>query len=130
MDIFKYNNLDLSCAGGHMNSDKIFYATCGLVVIMAGFCAIIGMSLKLGIPSIFMLWLLSLGIILVVVGIISLVKIRTATNIQIVVGVLLVVVSGGTLAIYLELLDVYVTLAIIVIIVGVCITAMGMSKKR
>ena len=113
-----------------MNSDKIFYATWGLVVIMAGLCAIIGMALELEIIGIFMLWLLSVGIILVVVGIISLGKSKTAANIQIVVGMLLVVVSGGILAVYLELLDTYVTLAIIVIIVGVSIAAMGMSKKR
>ena len=101
-----------------------------LVVIMIGVCAIIGMMLELPLAGIIMLWLLSVGIILIIVGIATVNKSIKAANIQMVTGMLLVFLSAGTLAVFLNILDVYVTLAIIIIIVGITIVALGMSNKR
>ena len=113
-----------------MNADKIFYATWGLVIIFIGISAIIGMFFSLDIFGTFLLWLLCVGAILTVVGSITLTKKRGTALTQIGAGMTLVVIAAGVLAIFLQILNVYVTLAIIIIFLGLGIAALGMSKKR
>jgi hypothetical protein len=112
-----------------MKADKIFYASWGLVLIMAGICAIIGLSLQWDILSIVLLWLISVGIILIVAGVITLSSDRKTAILQMLAGVLCSTITLGILAIYLQVLDVYVTFALIIIIVGVSVIAIGISRK-
>jgi len=88
------------------------------------------MYLSLDVLEIFTLWILCVGAILFIVGIISIKASRKSATIQMITGTLLVAISAGTLVTFLKLLDVYITLAIIVIVAGVTIVALGMSKKR
>jgi len=113
-----------------MEKDKIFYATWGLVIIFIGLSAIIGMLLSLDIVGIFLVWLFLVGALLVIVGGISIRNNRSTALLQIGTGMVLVLVSAGSLAVFLEVLDVYVTIALIIIFMGIGIVAIGMSKKR
>jgi len=112
-----------------MKADKIFYATWGLVIIMAGICAIIGLRLQLDLWSIVMVWLICVGIILIAAGFVTLSSDRKTAILQILVGELCMTITLGVLAIYLHVLDIYLTFALISIIVGVSVIAVGMSRK-
>jgi len=113
-----------------MNGDKIFYGTWGAVILMIGVCVILGMYLSLDVLEIFTLWILCVGAILFIAGIVSIKASKKSATIQMITGTLLVTISVGTLATFLKLLDVYVTLAIIVIVAGVTTVALGVSKTR
>lgn len=112
-----------------MRSDKIFYAIWGLVIIMAGVCAIVGLGFQWDFLSTLMLWLVIVGVILIIVGIITAsTDINTAIT-QIIAGDLLTTITLGILVIHLHLLDLYITFALIIIIIGVSVIAIGMSRK-
>ena len=113
-----------------MKSDKIFFAIWGLVIIMAGICAIIGLSFQWDFWSIVMLWLLCVGAILIAAGLISVPSNRKTAILQITTGGLLATITLGILAIHLRILDMYMTFALIIIIVGGTIIAIGMSLKE
>jgi hypothetical protein len=113
-----------------MKSDKIFYASWGLALILIGVCIIIGLGLHLDFWTTFMLWLLSVGILLVIVGIITASTDRKTAILQVITGELLAAISLGILAIYLHILDVYVTLGLIIIIIGGSVIFIGLSRKR
>jgi len=115
---------------GAMNPDRIFYGTWGLVILMIGICVILGKLFSLDVLGIFTLWVLSVGAILVIVGIITINTSKKTATMQMGAGMLLVVISAGAMAILLKLLDVYITLAIIIIFVGAGIASLGLSKKR
>jgi hypothetical protein len=113
-----------------MNTDKIFYATWGAVIIMIGICVLLGMYLNLEIIGTTLLWLFSVGIILLTVGIATVGKDKNTATLQMITGMILSSVTIGGLVLIKNLLDVYQTLAIILIIVGVSIVAIGLSRKR
>lgn len=113
-----------------MNADKIFYGTWAAVIIMIGACLLIGNYLLLNALETFSLWFLCVGAILFIVGIISIKLNRKSANIQMIIGVFLVALSSASLSIFLGLLDAYVSLAIILIVVGIIIVFLGISKKR
>jgi hypothetical protein len=113
-----------------MKADKIFFASWGLVIIMAGVCAIIGLSFQWDFWSIVMLWLFSVGMILIVAGIISIPADRKTAILQIMAGELLATITLGILAIHLRLLDMYIIFALIIIIVGGSVIAIGVSRKE
>jgi len=112
-----------------MSKDRIFYGTWGAVILMIGVCVILGMYLSFDAMEIFTLWVLCVGAILFVVGMISLKESKKNATIQMVTGAMLMVISAGTLAIVLKLLSMYITIAIIIIVVGITILALGLSKK-
>lgn len=112
-----------------MKTDKIFFASWGFVIIMAGVCTIIGLSFQWDFWSIVMLWLLSDGVILTVAGLIAVPKDRKTAILQITAGGLLATITLGFLAIHLRLLDMYITFALIIIIVGGIVIAVGLSRK-
>jgi hypothetical protein len=113
-----------------MNTDKIFYATWGAVIIMIGICVLLGMYLNLEIIGTTLLWLFSVGIILLTVGIATAGKDKNTATLQMITGMILSSVTIVGLVLIKDLLDVYQTLAIILIIVGVSIVAIGLSRKR
>ena len=113
-----------------MKADKIFFAGCGLVIIMAGICAIIGLSFQWDFLSIVMAWLISVGVILIVVGLISVTTDRKTAILQILTGELLATITLGILVMHLALLDIYIIFALILIIVGGTIIAVGISRKE
>lgn len=112
-----------------MKADKIFYASWGFAIIMAGICAIIGLYFQWDLLSIVMLWFITVGVILIAVGLISLSSDRKTAVMQIIAGEILTLVTLGILAIYLHILDVYITLAVIIIIIGISVIAVGISRK-
>jgi len=113
-----------------MNSDKIFYATLGLVIIMLGISAIIGLYLQMEILAIIMLWILTAGIILAVAGAITIPKSKNTATLQMITGVLFVCISAGVLAVVLNLLNIYVALAIIIVIIGTSVSTLGLFISR
>lgn len=113
-----------------MNTDKIFYATWGAVVIMIGVAALIGMYFELGIEGAALIWLFFVGIILLSVGMFTATKDKSTATLQMMVGMILSVISIGVLAVYKKLFGTYETVAIIVIVLGLSIIAIGLVQKR
>ena len=113
-----------------MNADKLFIATWGLVVILAGVCAIVGLSFELAAIGIVSLWLLCVGLVLTIVGLLTLKKDQKTGTYQTIAGVLLFAVFTGAFAVITNLLDIYVTIALIIIIVGVGILTLALLRKR
>jgi hypothetical protein len=112
-----------------MKADKIFFVIWGLVIIMAGICAIIGLSFQWDFLSILMFWLVSVGVILIVAGLISLSTDKKTASMRILQGEVLATITLGILVIHLRLLDMYLTFALIIIIFGVSVIALGISRK-
>jgi hypothetical protein len=112
-----------------MNSDKMFYAAWGLVIIMAGLCAIFGYYYGIEILGIFMIWLLNVGIILVIFGAATINKSKNTATTQIFAGIILTCISAGALGLFLNIIDAVVSVALIIVIIGISILAFGIIKK-
>ena len=111
-----------------MNYDKLFYATWGFVFILAGICAIFGMYFQLNLFATIMLWLISIGILLILVGGMTLKETSKTGIIQMFLGLILVVVSASILSVILQLINIFISLAIIIILIGIIIVALSFSK--
>lgn len=114
-----------------MNTDKIFYGTWGTVIVMIGIAVLIGMKVDLGgYLGIFLLWLFLVGIVLLVVGMATITKDSSTAMLQLIAGMILSVISLGGLALYRFKDYTFEILALILVIVGVSIIIIGLSKKR
>ncbi len=114
-----------------MGSNKIFYGAWGLVILMLGVSIILGVFYSMNVLGVIALWVLSIGVILILVGMITLLGLHNnAGRLQIGMGLLFVLVTAGAFAVTLRLLNVYITLGIIFIIGGISFGIMGMSKKE
>ena len=112
-----------------MNPDKAFYGTWGSAILMLGVCAIIGMALEIGAAGILMIWVLCLGAILLVLGIMTMKDKAGSAQLQVGAGMALVALSVTALAVFLELISMLMALALIVVFVGIGILSLGMTKK-
>lgn len=114
-----------------MGSDKLYYGTFGLIILMLGVSIILGVSFSLSVLGVMTLWVLSIGIILILVGGISLLMLhRNSGRSQIGLGMLFVLISTGVFMVILQLFNIYITLGIILIAGGCSIGAFGLSKKE
>jgi uncharacterized membrane protein HdeD (DUF308 family) len=114
-----------------MGSDKLYYGTLGLVILMLGVSIILGVFFSMNVLGVVTLWVLSIGVILILVGVLSLLKLhRNSGRSQIGLGLLLVLISSGVFMVILQLFNIYVTLGIILIAGGMSIGALGLSKKE
>jgi uncharacterized membrane protein HdeD (DUF308 family) len=112
-----------------MNLDKLFYATWGFVFILAGISAIFGIYLKLDLFSTIMIWLISVGIMLVIAGLLNMKEAKRNGILQMVLGFLFVVISASVLTVVLEIINILLSIAIIIILIGIIIIAMSLSKS-
>lgn len=114
-----------------MGSDKLYYGTWGLIILMLGVSIILGVSFSMNVLEVVTLWVLSIGAILILVGMISLLKLHNNSGrFQIGMGLLFVLVSAGVITVTLQLLNVYLTIGIILIVGGISIGVLGLSKKE
>ncbi len=114
-----------------MGSNKIFYGAWGLVILMLGVSIILGVYLSMSVLGVIALWVMSIGVILILVGMLTLLTLHNnAGRLQIGMGLLFVLVTAGAFAVTLQLLSVYITLGIIFIIGGISFGILGMSKKE
>ena len=113
-----------------MNFDKLFYATWGFVLILAGISAILGIYLQIDLFSTIMIWLISVGIMLTIVGILNMNEPNKTGLMQMILGLLFVVFSASILSVILELINILVSVALIIILIGIIIVAMSLSKGR
>ena len=113
-----------------MRSDKIFYMSWGIAIILIGVCVIIGLGFHLDLGITFILWLLSVGILIVILAMItSTINRKTALS-QLITGEIITAISLGTLAIYFQVLDSLIALSLIIIIIGGGVIVLGMSRKE
>ncbi len=113
-----------------MGSNKLFYGTWGLIILMLGVSIILGVTFQMNVLGVVTLWVLSIGAILILVGVISLKLKRNTGRLQIALGILFVLVSAGVITVTLQFLNVYLTLGIILIVGGISIGALGLLKKE
>jgi len=114
-----------------MGSNKLFYGTWGLIILMLGVSIILGVLFSMNVLGVVTLWVLCIGGILILVGVISLLKLHHSSGrLQIGMGILFILVSAGVFTVILQLLNVYITVGIILIVGGISIGVLGASKKE
>jgi hypothetical protein len=119
------------CGRRAMGSDRIYYGTWGLVILMLGVSILLGIFFSFDVLGIVTLWVLSSGVILILIGVISVLKFRRSTaRLQIGVGMLFVLISAGVFAVILRLFNIYLMFGIIIIVGGISIGVLGVSKKE
>jgi hypothetical protein len=110
--------------------DVLFYAGYGLVVIMLGMMAMLYSINFIDVWTAFGFWLLSTSLILVGLGMIRTESAPHGSRALIGSGLLFTVISIAILGIILEILSPPTAFALLILIAGLGILAMGLGRSR
>jgi hypothetical protein len=110
--------------------DMLFYAGYGLVVIMLGMMALLYSINFIDAWTAFGFWLLSTSLILVGLGMVRTESAPHGSRALIGSGLLFTVISIAILGIILEMLSPPTAFALLILIAGLGILAMGLGRSR